>query len=192
MRMIWLKRRRERLHSPQFPLALRQKMTGQRPRRTPSRDGHQLERRKSVCGGQGCGGSSRSESDDEQHSAQQGGFFGHESERVQGMGWMCHRQMYARRAAVRDEDVEGPFADGIEQDGVFQGGLCLWCTYSRRAASRTRSVRSRMACEAACYRMSALPMTAARDVKTCRKVSEHDTKTPHVVQEDGPCCCRTL
>ena len=65
---------------------------------------------------------SRSESDEEQDSAQQGGFFGHESERVQGMGWMCHRQMYARRAAVRDEDVEGPFADGIEQDGVFQGG----------------------------------------------------------------------
>jgi hypothetical protein len=45
-----------------------------------------------------------------------------ESERLQGMSWMCHRQMYARRAAVRDKDVEGPFADVIEQDGVFQSG----------------------------------------------------------------------
>jgi hypothetical protein len=84
------------------------------------------------------------------------------------------------------DEAETPFADDSTQSPLRGGektrrdlprSLCLLRMWSVSWKGR---VRSKLA---ACCRMSALPVTAARDVTPCRRDFQHDTKTPHVVQE---------
>ena len=80
------------------------------------------------------------------------------------------------------DEAETPFADDSTQSPL-RGGEKTRRDLPRSlrrmwSASWKGRVRSKLA---ACCRMSALPVTAARDVTPCRRDFQHDTKTPHVV-----------